>query len=194
MTPSLAAYRTQHRIQVDDSGPLPTCAIDRPRCPVADCELLVRWRGFCYRHDPGPAPRISFADSVFARIDASGDCWEWTGALDGRGYGQTYIPGLYQPRRAHRVVYELLVGPIPDGLVIDHLCRNPSCVNPDHVEPVTQGTNIRRALFRPMCKNGHRFDPAWPLAANGRRRCRTCRNAWERADKARRRAERRNAA
>lgn len=73
----------------------------------------------------------------------TGFCWEWTGQKDS-GYGR------YSGRPAHRVTYEVLVGPIPDGLTLDHLCRNKGCVNPDHLEPVTSSENTRRAqrLFR----------------------------------------------
>lgn len=83
-----------------------------------------------------PVPR-PFWSYVFFHEDG---CWEWTGAKTAAGYGQFTRRKEY----AHRHAYEDLVGPIPEGLVIDHLCRNPSCVNPDHLEPVTQRENIRR--------------------------------------------------
>ncbi len=66
-------------------------------------------------------------------------CWFWLGALS-RGYGSL------KNARAHRVAYEMTIGPIPEGLVIDHLCRVTSCVNPDHLEAVTQAENVRRGL------------------------------------------------
>lgn len=65
-------------------------------------------------------------------------CWQWTGHVGADGYG------LYDGWPAHRFVYVFMRGPIDDDLVIDHLCRNHGCVNPDHLEPVTQQENIRR--------------------------------------------------
>lgn len=117
--------------------------------------------------------------SLADRIDAEGDCWEWTAGKDPRGYGRT------GNALAHRLVYQALVGPIPDGLTLDHLCRNTGCVNPDHLEPVTQAENnrrdgtIRRANERKRaqarCQQGHEFTPDNTyLRANGSRRCLTC--------------------
>ena len=90
-------------------------------------------------------------------------CWEWTGALNGNGYSCVGQNGA--SRLAHRVSYELLVGPIPDGLTIDHLCRNRPCVNPSHLEPVTGAENTRR-MFRlqTRCVHGH------PLSGENLRR------------------------
>lgn len=77
-----------------------------------------------------------------------GPCWIWTGstALPG-GYG-AFMLGTGKPRRAHRVSYEWLVGPIPDGLHLDHLCVTTPCVNPAHLEPVTNAENVRREADR----------------------------------------------
>ena len=71
-------------------------------------------------------------------------CWNWELAINSDGYGLSYRDGVHEPKRAHRYVYEQMVGPIPDGLVLDHLCRNRRCVNPDHLEPVTHQANLRR--------------------------------------------------
>lgn len=93
------------------------------------------------------------------------DCWLWTGANNGKGYG---IVGIKRrPRYVHRVVYERLVGPIPEGLEMDHLCRNRACANPDHLEPVTHVVNAHRGvgstwqvnLAKTHCKWGHEFTP-----------------------------------
>jgi hypothetical protein len=74
-----------------------------------------------------------------------GDCWECIKGVQPNGYGKTYIgSGDYKVVLVHRYVYEQLVGPIPAGLVLDHLCKNRKCANPDHLEPVTPGENIRR--------------------------------------------------
>jgi HNH endonuclease len=102
-------------------------------------------------------------------------CWDWTGGITGNGYGYIYLDGRGTPRvAAHRVAYELLVGPIPPGLQIDHLCRNRRCVNPLHLEVVTQTENVRRGAnhWRNLthCKYGHPLD-GWSA---GRRYCREC--------------------
>src|SRR5690349_8419011 len=75
-------------------------------------------------------------------------CWVWSRARDHAGYGGVYCDGHIVG--AHRWVYQQLVGPIPDGLHLDHLCRNPSCVNPDHLEPVTVAENVRRGSVRKL--------------------------------------------
>lgn len=82
------------------------------------------------------------------KVDFTGgpdDCWMWVGSLSGNGYGriQGYVVDA-SPKLAHRVAYELVNGPIPEGMQLDHLCRNRRCVNPAHLEPVTCGENLRR--------------------------------------------------
>jgi hypothetical protein len=114
-------------------------------------------------------------ERFWSQVDASGDCWEWTGRRTKGGYG-----GLWSSRQqiswpAHRLAWELLVGPIDEGLHIDHLCRHPPCVNPDHLEPVTPAENQRRApRTRPIaCPQGHPYgNPDSPI-----RNCPTCRAA-----------------
>ncbi len=83
-----------------------------------------------------------FRERVLAKIAMASGCWLWTGVRTTEGYGQVWRDG--RMRMAHREVYELLRGPIDHGLVLDHLCRTPACVNPDHVEPVTQAENVQR--------------------------------------------------
>ncbi len=109
-------------------------------------------------------------------------CWLWIGAQTrSGGYGLTKHNGKHVP--AHRVTYEMLKGPIPTGLQIDHLCRTPPCVNPAHLEPVTLAENVRRGISpsaansrKTHCLRGHLFDKANTYVnRNGGRTCRTCR-------------------
>jgi len=103
-------------------------------------------------------------------------CWLWLAATNA-GYGVFKIAGRFRP--AHRVAYELERGPIPDGMVLDHLCRNPLCVNPSHLEPVSVGENVRRGNnhYRSAthCKRGHEFTENNTLIlSSGSRACRAC--------------------
>ncbi len=117
---------------------------------------------------------------VASRVTTDSECWIWLGSRSTKGYGRVSVSGRTQ--QAHRVVYEALVGPIPEGLQLDHLCRNRSCVNPAHLEPVTCSENIRRgvnlAAYRAAqthCLRGHEFTPEnTRLKPQGWRVCRTC--------------------
>jgi hypothetical protein len=116
-------------------------------------------------------------------------CWPWIGSVDPDGYGLfTHGGRMY---RAHRLVYELEVGEIPAGLQLDHLCRVPGCVNPNHLEPVTAAENTRRSPIhfgsQTHCKNGHEFDEENTyLRPTGGRACKTCRRAASRRYEAKR--------
>lgn len=107
-------------------------------------------------------------------------CWPWAKAVDPLGYGRVWLNGGM--RLAHRVVYEL-VAPIPAGMVLDHLCRVPRCVNPSHLQPVTQGENVRRGAGgrsqrqKTHCPSGHEYTEVNTYRYSGRRFCRACHNA-----------------
>lgn len=121
-----------------------------------------------------------------------GGCIEWTGATNGVGYGMFFTDwdgGRNVRQLAHRWSYEHYVGPIPDGLHVDHLCRNTLCVNPRHLEPVTQRVNILRGVApssihakKTECINGHRLSgDNLILRSNGRwRDCRECKRQKDR--------------
>jgi hypothetical protein len=118
----------------------------------------------------------------WTKVDATGDCWEWTRAL-AVGYGKCWDGD--KPMLAHRWAYEHLIGPIPEGLVLDHLCRNRRCVNPDHLRVVTRKVNnlagysahAQNARVR-ACPQGHEYTPQntsmEPSAHGQKRRCREC--------------------
>lgn len=113
-------------------------------------------------------------------------CWLWLAGLDGHGYGKFTEGG--RQRAAHRLAYEALVGPIPAGMQLDHLCRTRRCVNPAHLEPVTNRENAARGdagmaraaqqLAKTHCPAGHPFaGDNVQFRPDGRRRCRECRRA-----------------
>ena len=89
-------------------------------------------------------PRKSISERFWEKVDKTATCWLWRASIRNHGYGRIKVNG--RAEQAHRVAYELLVGPIPEGLTLDHLCRVRLCVNPAHLEPVTQKVNIRRGL------------------------------------------------
>lgn len=118
----------------------------------------------------------------WTRVNPHTGCHEWTGVLL-HGYGSV-SSGVPSPRklRAHRAAYEMAYGPIPDGLVIDHLCRNTTCCNPAHMEAVPHRENTMRGngpaarnAKKTRCPKGHPYDePNTYVAPNGDRYCRTC--------------------
>jgi hypothetical protein len=124
----------------------------------------------------------------WAKVDRSaGDdaCWTWRAYIAPNGYGQ-FTLSLGGRKKAtflaHRLAYELVRGPIEAGLVLDHLCRNPACANPGHLEPVTQRENVLRGVGVPAenarkthCSRGHELAGSnLATVTNGSRQCRKC--------------------
>lgn len=118
---------------------------------------------------------------IARKIAMEPGCWRWMAAVDDKGYGRVGFEGAV--RLAHRVVYALFRGPIPDGFTLDHLCRNRACVNPAHLEPVTSRENTVRGMGptaintrKTQCPRGH-TDYVARTSEPGKRKCRTCRAA-----------------
>lgn len=154
----------------------------------------MRWRR---TGDPDVVRRrvgLSAEERFWQYVDkTAGGCWRWTGGAS-HGYGTFMVgraDGSYAQVGAHRFAYQLASGPVPDGLVLDHLCRNKWCVRPTHLEPVTQQTNVLRgdATFKAAtCRRGHQYDGENTyITPTGNRQCKTCR----RVTMARHRATRR---
>lgn len=122
-------------------------------------------------------------ERFWSRVRVTPGCWEWTGGKIPEGYGAFYKTGAPNNMGAHRYSYEIHVGLIPQGLVLDHLCGNRGCVNPDHLEAVRQRTNVLRGSAPPArnaekthCPKGHPYsEDNTYLIRTGGRACRTCR-------------------
>lgn len=131
----------------------------------------------------------SLSERFWSKVtESESGCWVWTAATDKvSGYGRFQVEK--KCKYAHRVSYELMVCEIPDGLTIDHLCRNRACVNPWHLEPVPHGVNTLRGdsiaaanAAKTHCPKSHLYDDANTARDSaGRRICRTCRDARNRA-------------
>ena len=134
--------------------------------------------------------RLAATERFWAKVDKTGDCWLWTAVTNDRGYGQFWFDGkMVKP---HRWIYEAEVGPIAEGLVIDHLCRTRNCVRPSHLEPVQQLVNVRRGNsginYRGVthCPQGHPYDDANTYWYKGKHReCRACHRERASAQRAR---------
>lgn len=132
-------------------------------------------------------------DRFWKSVSIGEDCWNWNGTVTPFGYGSFSF--LNRSRPAHRISYIFKYGKIPNGLVLDHLCRNPGCVNPDHLEPVTHFENayrgipgLRRAVQ--ICERGHRYtseNTKWKVENvkwKRGRECRICRHIRDHATRA----------
>lgn len=166
-------------------------------CTVDGCDSPVKGHGLCSMHyqrwkrtgttDGAYPPE---ADRFWSKVDKSGrgGCWQWVGTMFPNGYGM-FARSRNGSKRvkyalAHRYSYEAIKGEIPEGLVLDHLCRNRACVNPDHLEPVTHRENLVRGegfvgeqSRRTYClRGGHPLSGEnLYVSPQGERACRTCR-------------------
>ena len=132
-------------------------------------------------------------ETITKRLKKDTGCWEWTGWIENNGYGRVSINS--KNALVHKVVYEALVGEIPEGLTLDHLCKVRHCVNPDHLEVVTLQENVLRGSSpvainakKTKCDTGHDLSTSNVyMTPNGRRQCRECQNrrsrAWYRKNK-----------
>ena len=133
-------------------------------------------------------PAYSSTDERFwSKVDASGDCWLWSAGRVKAGYGCYSVwlgEGKVVAHYAHRYAYRNLVGEVPNGLDLDHLCRNRLCVNPDHLEPVSRRENLRRSgathVGTKHCPKGHPYDEAntYVFVRKGQGPCRRCRECF----------------
>lgn len=140
------------------------------------------------------------SERFWSKVDATGDCWEWTASLNETGYGRFYFRGRIW--KAPRTAWTLLIGEIPSGLEIDHRCFNPPCVNPDHLRLVSRSENARgvryngggiAALSQTRCLRGHEFDESNTYYVPGsprKRQCRECKRIRGRVYDAKRRGAR----
>lgn len=145
-------------------------------------------RGWCAKHykrwlsygSTEKPPATASVHRFMAKVNETDSCWIWTAALDPYGYGRFWANGGMV--LAHRWAYEHFVGPIPAGLVVDHLCSNPPCVNPAHLDPCTQAENVRRGesgarqAAITQCPRGHEYTPdnTYVIPRTGSRSCRAC--------------------
>lgn len=136
------------------------------------CYERARLRGDLKIRSTDPVERF------WSHVEKSSTCWNWTGAK-AHGYGRYRWMG--RADGAHRVAYQLLAGPIPDGLELDHLCRNRACVRPDHLDPVTARVNLLRGVSagamnanKRHCPQGHWYTPGNTITRPGGRHCRAC--------------------
>lgn len=193
----------------------------RPKryCGIDDCGRDAVGDGMCGMHwqrwRKHGDPRVVLArwrqtpeERFWPQVDKTdGGCWLWTGKTK-NGYGAFYvtIDGRNRLVQAHRFSYELAVGPIPEGMTLDHLCHTAvvddcrsrgdcphrSCINPDHLEPISLGDNVRRGGngTKTHCKRGHEFTPENTyILKRGGRSCRICLRMHAAALRERRRQE-----
>lgn len=204
MTDALAALIREHRAHLRaELGYVPMTT----RTVPSQSKMGAR-NGPATQERPGPGRNLrgghdmaqsSDVAAFWAKVDKSGECWEWTARRQTHGYGQLLWDGKW--RLAHRIAYEMANGPVPAGRELDHLCSNKACVRPDHLEAVTHRENILRAssgfasinAAKTHCPRGHEYTPENTMRFGPEDRwrwCRTCSRETNRARRARLKAQR----
>lgn len=163
------------------------------KCAIGGCDRPLHGKIWCQPHyrrnlrtgsPVSPGKWDDPASLFWAHVTKTNDCWLWTGYVTPKGYGrwQSRKLGYEGGIGAHVAAYELLVGPVPGCLVLDHLCRVRHCVRPDHLEPVSRGENVRRGFkLIVACPQGHAYDAFNTyVSSTGNRSCRTCHRERER--------------
>jgi hypothetical protein len=173
----------------------------KPICPFPDCNRPVHCGGLCGGHyaqfkkgqELRPLGKRSLTpmQRFWLKVDKRpSGCWIWTACRNAHGYGKFGLNG--KTWLAHRFAYTMLRGEIPGGLVLDHLCRTPACVNPSHLEPVTNRENSLRGegprlaalqrIDQTFCKHGHPLfgENLYRNPTTGHRYCRICIKRWRR--------------
>lgn len=160
-------------------------------CSIDECDRRVHARGWCTKHyqrwlasgDPLATSRAvgTAEDRFWTHANRNDGCWVWSGTIGADGYGRIRVDG--REHVAHRWGYETFVGPVPDGMQLDHLCRNRACVRFDHLEPVTAQENVLRGVSlaaenatKTHCPQGHPYEGhnVYVHPVKGYRVCRTC--------------------
>lgn len=180
-------------------------------CRIVDCAKPIRCRGLCDMHytrllrhgDPEithrPERYMTIEDRFWAKVNTNGPlgCWLWTGAVGQAGHG-IFVPVRGKRIQAHRWLWEVTRGPIPEGMELDHICRVPACVRPAHLEAVTHRENCRRGISpaainarKTHCQRGHEFTAENTyVTRTGSRCCRRCQAIYQQKLRAARRLQR----
>lgn len=194
-----------HRLAWEyENGPIPDgMAVVRECYQPACCNpehLRLCTLAEASAHARNTKERTDPVERFWSYVEKSPTCWLWKSTTTASGYGvfATYSPDGPKQVRAHRYAYELVVGPIPEGLVLDHLCRVQTCVNPAHLEPVENGENVLRGFSqaainarKKTCAHGHEFTPTVRFKRGKWREgrvCVPCKEAWSKNRKNRKKA------